>query len=116
MIFNRLRPLPGSETLEGVTEDFRESRRLEKYRLGKRALYFPAGFSWEYLPLREITGICPVTRVIQSENGVCPFAMEVPGVKIRFREKDMVLETEKEKSSRILLSLGLPFREEEQVL
>lgn len=112
MIFNRLRPLSGSEELEGVTEDFRESRKLEKYRLGKRALYFPAGFSWEYLPLREITAIQPVTRIIQSENGVCPFAMEVPGVRLRFRGTDMVLETEKEKSQQTMLALGLPFPEE----
>ena len=111
MIFNRLRPLSGSEELEGVTEDFRESCRLEKYRLGKRALYFPAGFSWEYLPLREITAIQPVTRIIQSENGVCPFAMEVPGVRLKFGETDMVLDTEKEKSQQILLALKLPSAE-----
>lgn len=111
MIFHRLRPLPGSETLEGVTEDFRKSRRLEKYRLGETALYFPAGFAWEYLPLREITGIRPVTRVIQSENGVCPFAMEVPGVRLKFGETDMVLDTEKEKSQQILLALKLPSAE-----
>lgn len=111
MIFRRLRPLSGSEEIEGVTEDFRESRKLEKYRLGKKALYFPAGFAWEYLPLREITGIQPVTRIIQSENGVCPFAMEVPGVRLRFCGTDMVLETEKEKSQKILLALQLPTAE-----
>ena len=103
MLFQKLRPHAGSAETEGILEDFRESRKLEKYRLGEKALYFPAGFAWEYLPLSEITAIRPVTRVIQSDNGVCPFAMEVPGVRIFFHGRDMVLETEKERSQKRML-------------
>lgn len=103
MLFQRLRPYPGSAETEGIREDFKKSRRLEKYRLGKKALYFPAGFAWDYLPLSEITAIRPVTRLIESDNGVCPFAMEVPGVRIFFHGKDLVLETEKEKSRKTML-------------
>ncbi|MBR2533081.1 MAG: hypothetical protein IKE56_10595 [Lachnospiraceae bacterium] len=105
MLFHRFRPLAGSSEIEDIRQDFRESRKLEKYRLGKKALYFPAGFAWEYLPLSEIRGIRPVTRLIESENGVCPFAMEVPGVRIYFHDKDMVLETEKEKSQKAMLDI-----------
>ncbi len=103
MLFRRLRPYDGSVEMEEIHEDFKESRKLEKYRLGKKALYFPAGFSWEYLPLKDIREIRPVTRLIESENGVCPFAMEMPGVRIFFHDRNLVLETEKEKSQKIML-------------
>ena len=99
MFFRRLRPLAESTELRDVHTDFRESRRLEKYRLGRKALYFPAGFLWEYLPLADIEEVRRVTRLIESENGVCPFSMEVPSVRIFFHGKNVVLEIEKEKSA-----------------
>ena len=98
MFFQRIRPLAESTVLEDIRADFRESRRLEKYRLGRKALYFPAGFVWEYLPLADIEKIRRVTRLIESENGVCPFSMEVPSVRLFFHGKELVLEIEKEKS------------------
>lgn len=104
MFFSRLRPHGESAILPDIKEDFRESKRLEKYRLGKKALYFPAGFMWEYLPLNEITQIRRVTRLIESENGVCPFSMEVPSVRIFYHGKDTVLEIEKEKSTAAVLA------------
>ena len=105
MTIQRFRPLEGSRPLPEIQKDFRSSRKLEKYRLSENALYFPAGFSWMYLPLDEITEIRRVTRVIQSENGVCPFSMEVPGIRIFFHGKSEILETEKEKSVEMLLQL-----------
>ncbi len=104
MFFQRLRPLAESKELNDVRTDFRESRRLEKYRLGRKALYFPAGFVWEYLPLTDIERIRRVTRLIESENGVCPFSMEVPSVRLFFHGKDVVLEIEKEKSVAAVIS------------
>ena len=104
MIIRRFRPLSGCSELENVKDDFGKSRRLEKYRLGKAALYLPAGFVWDYLPLSDISDIRCVTRLIQSENGVCPFAMEVRSVRLFFGGRDIVLETEKEKSADAMLA------------
>ncbi len=103
MFLPKLLPAAGCGKLEDVREDFRESRRLEKYRLGEKALYIPAGFRWHYLPLREIGEYRPVTRLIESDNGVAPFSMEVPSVRIFFHGKNEVLELEKEKSVRSFL-------------
>ena len=113
MIFKRFRPAADGIEPRDVGEDFRSSRRLEKYRLGKTALYIPAGFGWEYLPLSDISSIRRITRVIQSENGVCPFAMEVPGVRLYYHGKDMVLETEKEKSAAAVMAAFEAVRREE---
>ena len=52
--FNSL--VPGVE-IENVTEDFKNALKIEQYRLGKQALYFPAGFKWEYLPLSSIESV-----------------------------------------------------------
>ena len=98
--------------LTDVRADFRASARLEKYRLGPGALYFPAGFAWRYLPLSAVTGVRRVTRLIESENGVCPFSMEVPSVRIYFAGRDEVLELEKKKSVQALMraakAAGIP--------
>ena len=102
MFFAKLRPLPGADTLPDISEDYKGSRRVEKYRLGEKALYFPRGFSWEYLPLGNISEYRRVTRLIESENGVAPFSMEVPALRIFFCGRNEVLETEKEKNVLLL--------------
>ena len=112
MFFSRLLPLIKDNELADIRSDFQDSRKLEKYRMGRLALYFPAGFSWKYLPFKKITGIRQVTRLIESDNGVCPFAMEVPSVRIFYDGRDEVLEIEKKKSTDALLqaaaAAGIP--------
>ncbi|MBQ7473083.1 MAG: hypothetical protein IJS79_01885 [Oscillospiraceae bacterium] len=43
--------------IENVAEDFKNALRIEQYRLGKLALYFPAGLRWAYLPLSAIESV-----------------------------------------------------------
>ena len=45
--------IPGVEISDPV-EDFRGALKVEQYRVGKEAVYFPAGFRWEYLPLSAV--------------------------------------------------------------
>ena len=45
--------IPGRE-IENAADDFRTARKVEQYRIGKAAVYFPAGLRWEYIPLTEI--------------------------------------------------------------
>ena len=49
--FNSL--IPGVE-IENAAEDFRGALKIEQYRIGKAAVYFPAGFKWEYVPLSAV--------------------------------------------------------------
>lgn len=48
--------IPGVE-IDNPAEDFKAAQKIEQYRLGKEALYFPAGFRWEYLPLSAIESV-----------------------------------------------------------
>ena len=52
--FNSL--VPGGE-LANPAEDFRASLKIEQYRIGKEAVYLPAGFSWNYLPLAAVSAV-----------------------------------------------------------
>ena len=87
-MFEKLKPLLEGATLADPKEEFRTSKRFEKYRMSANALFIPAGFSWNYLPLKEITRFKKVTRLITSDNGVCPFSMEAPGIRIHFRGEE----------------------------
>ena len=49
--FNSL--IPGVE-LGNAAEDFRGAVRIEQYRVGKAAVYLPAGFKWDYIPLEAV--------------------------------------------------------------
>ena len=50
--FNSLVPGVG---IENAAEDFRGAVKVEQYRVGKEAVYLPAGFKWEYIPTAAIT-------------------------------------------------------------
>ncbi len=93
----RPRPLIADALLEQIEEEFRSSQKFEKYRVSGKAIFFPSGFAWKYLPLSEITQIKRVVRLIESENGVCPYAEEAPGLRIHFRDQTDILEVAKEK-------------------
>ena len=86
MIFTRLRPLlpsGGLQNEQSIIEDFKKSKRVEKYRIGEKAVYIPAGFSWKYLLKEDIQLVRKGKWLIQSENGVAPFSMEAPALRLR---------------------------------
>ena len=88
-----------------VKEDFRKSRRIEKYRIGEAAVYIPAGFAWKYLLLEDIQEVIRGGWFIQSDNGIAPFAMEAPAIRLRFTDGEEILRLEKQKNAAALLTL-----------
>lgn len=55
--------IPGVE-LADAAEDFRSAVKVEQYRIGKNAVYIPAGFKWDYVPL------CAVSAAEDSHRSV----------------------------------------------
>ena len=45
--------IPGVE-IDNAAEDFRGACKIEQYRVGRAAVYLPAGFKWEYIPLSAV--------------------------------------------------------------
>ena len=100
-----LAPLPASLDPGMLRGDFRQSRRLEKYRYSRLALYIPAGFSWKALPWESVEAFSRITRLVSSDNGVCPFSMEMPGIRLCRGGEQWIVELEKDKNADALLAL-----------
>ena len=64
-MFNKMIPLlppNGNRDLTcDLKGDFKNSVRVEKFRIGEKAVYIPAGFSWKYL-LKEVQVADPVRK------------------------------------------------------
>ena len=61
--------VPGVE-IENVAEDFKNALKIEQYRLGRKALYFPAGLRWAYLPLSAIESVEGTHRSVTAGHCV----------------------------------------------
>lgn len=48
--------VPGVE-IANPSEDHRSAEKMEQYRIGKEAVYLPAGFKWEYIPLTAVVSV-----------------------------------------------------------
>ena len=91
-MFNMLRPLIPSDEApkeDFLKEDFKKSLRVEKFRIGKKAVYIVIKGRW----------------LIQSDNGIAPFSMEAPALRLRHPGGETVLELEKEKNALKALEL-----------
>lgn len=107
-MFNMLRPLIPSDEApkeDFLKEDFKKSLRVEKFRIGKKAVYIPAGFFWKYLLKEDIRLVIKGRWLIQSDNGIAPFSMEAPALRLRHPGGETVLELEKEKNALKALEL-----------
>ncbi len=72
------------KSIADVKEDFRSAKRVEQYRIGRKALYLPEGLKWKYLPLTEIRQADESFRVVNA--GHC--------VAVREKRPELDLETE----------------------
>ena len=61
--------IPGVK-IENAAEDFKNALKIEQYRLGKQALYFPAGFAWDYLPLSAVESVEGTHRSVTAGHCV----------------------------------------------
>ncbi len=97
--------VPGRE-IEELSEDFRGALRVEQYRVGKLALYLPAGLRWNYIPLSAISRAAEAHRVINA--GHCVTVREKrPTLDLETEAGPFVLNLEKAESlPRLLSALG----------
>ena len=88
--------VPGTE-VEGINDDFRSSQKIEQYRLGKKALYIPEGFRWNYIPLQAIKEADESFRVISGGHCV-PIREKRPELDLNTEIGTIHLQMEKENS------------------
>ena len=108
-MFNKMIPLlppNGNRDLTcDLKGDFKNSVRVEKFRIGEKAVYIPAGFSWKYLLKEDILSVRKCKWLIRSENGVAPWAIEAPALRLAHADGETILELEKEKNAQKALAL-----------
>ena len=93
--------IPGGE-IEDLKEDLRAAKRIEQYRLGEKALFFPRGLSWEYLPRESILRAERSRRVISAGHCVT-VREEKPAVDLVTETGSFTLNLEKPASAALVL-------------
>ena len=75
-----LKPLSQTGSLENLSADHKEARRVEQFRVGKEAVYFPAFPGDRYLPYNAVTRVRSKNTAI-SVIGTC--GKQIPMVLVR---------------------------------
>ncbi|MBQ2960309.1 MAG: hypothetical protein IJE09_03690 [Oscillospiraceae bacterium] len=83
-------------TIENAKEDYRASKRVEQFRYGAEAIYFPAFPGTQYLPYKSLTKVKSKNTAV-SVAGTC--GKQIPMVCLRLYYgdtfKDFMLEKKK---------------------
>ena len=89
-------------TLENAKEDYRASKRAEQFRVGEKAIYFPAFPGTQYLPYESLSAVRSKNTAI-SVAGTC--GKQIPMVCLRLSYEDVYKDFmfEKTKSVDIVL-------------
>ena len=97
--------IPGCE-IENAAEDFRAAVKVEQYRVGKAAVYLPAGFKWEYIPLSALVSVDGSHRSVTA--GHCVTVTErKPAVALMTAEKSFTLNLDRiESVQKVLDAIG----------
>ena len=61
--------ITGTE-IASPSEDHRSAIKVEQYRIGKEAVYLPAGLRWEYIPLTAIVSADGTHRSVTAGHCV----------------------------------------------
>lgn len=87
--------------LEDAAADLKTSERVEQYRLGKQAVYFPALPRKKYLPFAAIRSVTRSHRNISAGKCV-PVEEQRPALLLQTEQGEFRLEPEREKSADLL--------------
>ena len=95
--------VPGKE-LPDAAEDFRSAKRIEQYRISGKALYFPEGLRWKYLPFSAIDRAEESFRVISAGHCV-PVREKRPALDLTVGSETVHLQLEKAASMQTVVEL-----------
>ena len=89
-------------TLENAKEDYRASKRAEQFRVGEKAIYFPAFPGTQYLPFESLSAVRSKNTAI-SVAGTC--GKQIPMGCLRLSYEDVYKDFMFEKSKSVDLVL-----------
>ena len=88
--------IPGT-TITDAKKDLRDAERIEQYRLGREAVYIPAGLKWNYIPRSAIQSASSSHRTISAGHCVT-VEVKTPSLEIVTSEGNFDLHLEKKGS------------------
>ena len=88
--------IPGA-AIDSIREDLRSAERIEQYRLGKKAVYIPAGLGWNYIPKSEIRNASSSHRTVSAGHCVT-VEIKTPSLEIETDAGSFDLHLEKQES------------------
>ena len=83
-------------SLEDAKEDYRASKRAEQFRVGEKAIYFPAFPGTQYLPFESLSKVKSKNTAV-SVAGTCGKQIPMVCLRLYFEDssKDFMLEKKK---------------------
>ena len=97
--------------MENAAEDYETARRVEQYRIGKRAIFFPAGLKKQYLPMDAIERAERSERIIRAGKCV-PVEERRPGLLLFTAHRIVPMALEREESVDAVLAAIDNYRKE----
>ena len=82
--------------------DFRAAQKIEQYRVGKEAIYLPAGLRWNYIPFSAIRSVGEAHRTVSAGHCVT-VEMKMPALSLETSAGPMTLNLEKPESLQKML-------------
>ena len=98
--------IPGA-SIENAKADFAEAERIEQYRLGKEAVYIPAGLKWKYIPRSAILSAEPSHQTVSAGHCVT-IQVQTPALLIVTAEKNFELKMDRKESLKRFLAVLAP--------
>ena len=98
-----LKSIAANTVLENANEDYRASKRVEQFRFGAGAIYFPAFPGTQYLPYKALTRVKSKNTAV-SVAGTCGKQLPMVCLRLYYDDtfKDFMLE--KKKSEELILA------------
>lgn len=91
-----MKSLAKNTVLENANDDYRASKRVEQFRCGGEAIYFPAFPGTQYLPFRALTKVKSKNTAV-SVAGTCGKQLPMVCLRLFYEDtyKDFMLEKSK---------------------
>lgn len=92
------KPLESNSLINDAGSDIKSSEKIEKYRVSDKAVYIPCGFSWQYLPLDNITAVHSAINLVTCES-CSGFEADLPALRVEYGDNKVYLDFNKVKNA-----------------
>ena len=110
----KIKPLLEDAQIEDPRRDLKKAVTIEQFKAGEKALFFPDGFNWEYLPYTEIKAVIRARSLDATDRWLVKYAVEKPSIRVLFRDSFRLMIMEKDRNADTLAQLLKEYRDDAQ--